>query len=72
LDLEVDGEFANQDLFAGRSNTLPENDVGDFEPVELLGLNADEVIATHELAINVGEHITVSNEQLVVGLFVFY
>ena len=70
LDLEVDGELVDQDLLARRSHALTVDDVVDFQAVELLGLDADEVIATHELAVDVGEHVTVSYEELVVSLLV--
>ena len=58
-------------MLAGRRHALAENDVGHFEAVDLLGLDADEVLAAHELAVEVGEHPSASDEELVVGLLVF-
>ena len=68
--VEVDVEFVDQHLLTGGSHTLAVNDVGDFEAVDLLGLDVDEVLATHELAVNIGENPTASNEEFVVGFFV--
>ena len=58
-------------MLAGRCHTLAENYVGHFEAVDLLGLDADEVLAAHELAVEVGEDPSASHEELVVGLLVF-
>ena len=63
-------EFVDQHLLTGGRHTLAVNDVGDFQAIDLLGLDVDEVLATHELAVNIGENPTASNEEFVVGFLV--